>query len=171
MAWALGLRRQTALSSACSARSVVMRDCTSQPSTRLENRSIKTARYDQPACVLMDVMSVRLHVRTGTALRTSSRLDRHRGFGRKNAKFVLAAPRLHMPMSSCARVATLKLSSSRSLILIWNSELGPKLSRRWRRQIPLHLDRLFTFPTDKLRLSAIDKRIDLSIHLFTAPDE
>ena len=44
-------RRHTALSRACKARSVVMRDCTSHPTTRLENRSMTTDRYDQPSCV------------------------------------------------------------------------------------------------------------------------
>jgi len=33
-----------------------MRDCMDQPTTRLENRSMTTAKYDQPSWVLMYVM-------------------------------------------------------------------------------------------------------------------
>ena len=40
MTLCFGLRRQTALSNACKARSAVIRDCIDQPTTRLENRSI-----------------------------------------------------------------------------------------------------------------------------------
>jgi hypothetical protein len=40
----LGLRRQTAISKACKAKSVVMGDCIDQPTTRSENRSMTTAR-------------------------------------------------------------------------------------------------------------------------------
>ena len=46
---ALGLRRQTAASRACSAKSVVMRGWADQPTTRRENRSMTTARYSHPS--------------------------------------------------------------------------------------------------------------------------
>jgi len=58
MTLAFGLRRHTALSRACKARSVVMRDCMDHPMTRLENRSMTTDRYDHPSWVLIYVMSV-----------------------------------------------------------------------------------------------------------------
>ena len=58
MTLCFGLRRQTALSNACKAGSNVMWACIDQPTTRLENRSITTARYDHPSCVLMCVISV-----------------------------------------------------------------------------------------------------------------
>ncbi|KIN64214.1 hypothetical protein Z946_3103 [Sulfitobacter noctilucicola] len=53
MTLSFGLRRQTAASNACKARSVVIRDCIDHPTTRLENRSMMTAKYDQPSWVLM----------------------------------------------------------------------------------------------------------------------
>lgn len=49
----LGLRRQTAASKACRARSVVLRGCADQPTTRRENRSMTTERPSQPSCILM----------------------------------------------------------------------------------------------------------------------
>jgi hypothetical protein len=58
MTLVFGLRRHTALSRACKARSVVMRDCMDHPTTRLENRSMTTDRYDHPSWVLIYVMSV-----------------------------------------------------------------------------------------------------------------
>lgn len=42
----MGFRRQTAASRACKAKSVVMRGCADQPTTRRENRSMTTDRYN-----------------------------------------------------------------------------------------------------------------------------
>ena len=52
----LGLRRQTAPSSARSVRSVVLRGWADQPTTRRENRSITTDRDSQPSWILKIVM-------------------------------------------------------------------------------------------------------------------
>lgn len=45
---ALGLRRQSAIRRAFKTRSVCMRECIDQPTTRREYRSMTTARYSQP---------------------------------------------------------------------------------------------------------------------------